>query len=119
MHAAYELSFKGYTKPELYNLIQFVAVQPAQKYRLTFMLRTDNLKSGGPPLLKVTAGPENTVIAATGPFPTGSPDWKQFELDFNSRKCRRCQHCHHRAFCAGECPVTGSIWYDDFRLTRL
>ena len=32
------ITFKGYTKPELYNLIQFVAVQPAQKYRLTFML---------------------------------------------------------------------------------
>ena len=114
------ITFKGYTKPDLYNVVQFVAVQPAMKYRLSFMLRTDNLKSGGPPLLKVTAGPENTIIAATGPFTTGSSDWKKIELEFSiPENADGISIITSRALWAGECPITGSIWYDDFRLTRL
>lgn len=114
------ISFKGFTKSDLYNAIQFVAVEPGAKYRLSFMLRTDNLKSAGPPLLKVMSGPENTVIAATPPFPTGSADWKQMSLELSvPNDADGIVIVTSRAFCPGECPLTGSVWYDDFRLARL
>ena len=114
------VSFKGYSKPELHNVVQSVAVQPGGRYRLSFMVRTDNLRSGGPPLVQIISGRENKGIAASTPFETGSQDWKPFTIeftaptDFDSVMIRT-----GRVTCGEECPIVGTIWYDDFRLTKL
>ncbi len=50
------VSFGGYTEAALYNITQYVMVKPATKYRLTFWLRTEDLKSGGTPKLEVNNG---------------------------------------------------------------
>ena len=115
-----KIAFKGYTRPDLYTLAQIVAVQPGARYRLSFKLRTDNLKSAGPPLIKVTSGLENTIVAATAPFATGSADWKEISLEFTvPDTADGIEIFTSRALCAEECPITGTIWYDDFQLSRL
>lgn len=114
------ISFKGFAKPELHNVVQSVVVQPGAKYRLTFQVRTDNLRSGGPPVLQIISGRENKGIAASEPFAVGSADWKEMSVeftapeDFDSVMIRT-----GRVSCADECPISGTVWYDDFRLTKL
>jgi hypothetical protein len=113
------VSFKGYTKPEMHNVVQFVAVQPGARYRLSFMVRTDNLRSGGPPFVQVISGPDNRGIAASEPFVSGSADWLPVSFDFTAPENFDGIHIRTgRVYCE-ECPITGTIWYDDFRLTKL
>jgi hypothetical protein len=114
------VTFKGYSKVDLHNVVQSIAVQPGARYRLSFMLRTDNLRSGGPPVLQIISGKENKGIAASEPFEAGSADWKLMTVDFtvpedfDSVLIRT-----GRVSCGDECPISGTIWYDDFRLIKL
>ncbi|HVF29789.1 MAG TPA: carbohydrate binding domain-containing protein [Pyrinomonadaceae bacterium] len=114
-----KLSFKGYAKPELHNVVQYVAVQPGARYRLSFMVRTENLRSGGPPLVQVVSGPENRGIGASEAFAVGSSDWTPVAFEFTVPDDFDGIHIRtSRIFCE-ECQILGTVWYDDFRLTKL
>lgn len=114
------ISFRGYAKPEMHNVVQFIAVQPGARYRLSFMVRTDNLRSGGPPLLQVIGTQQNIGIAASEPFAAGSADWKPMSIEFTAPDDLDGVHIRTgRISCGEECPISGTIWYDDFQLSRL
>jgi hypothetical protein len=114
------ITFRGYSKPDLHNVVQSIAIQPGGRYRLSFMLRTDNLRSGGPPVLQVISGLENKGIASSDPFESGSVDWKQMSVDFTAPADFDSVLIRTgRIACAEECPISGTIWYDDFRLSKL
>jgi hypothetical protein len=115
-----KVSFRNYLKPELYNITQVVTVEPQRRYRLTFKLRTDNLRSGGPPLLEIVAYNSYKHIAASQPFPSGSSDWQDVVVDFDVPPgVENIELRTIRVPCTGECPIAGIIWYDDFRISRL
>ena len=114
------MTFRGYSKVDLHNVVQLIAVRPGGRYRLSFMVRTDNLRSGGPPLLQVLSGLENKGIAASEPFAAGSADWKQMTVDFTAPEDFDSVTIRTgRIACSEECPISGTIWYDDFRLSKL
>jgi hypothetical protein len=114
------ISFKGYAKPELHNVVQYIAVEPGARYRLTFMVRTDNLRTGGPPVVQVISGKDNLGIASGQPFENGSADWKEVSMEFTAPSDFDGVHIRTgRVSCGEECPINGTIWYDDFRLTKL
>jgi Flp pilus assembly protein TadD len=113
------VAFKGYAKAELHNAVQFVAVQPGGRYRLSFMVRTDNLRSGGPPLLQIISGRASVGIAASEPFALGSADWRPVTLDFTAPDDFDGVQIRTGRVSCEECPISGTIWYDDFRLTKL
>ncbi len=113
------MSYTGFIGVEIKNLREFVAVQPLQKYRLTFWVRTENLKSGGTPLVEVANAIDDKVIVATPQFPTGTNNWQQLRLDFTTPgNTEAIEIRTNRAFCGENCPIFGSIWYDDFSLTK-
>lgn len=113
------IAFKGYAKPELQNVVQFIAVQPGARYRLSFMVRTDNLRSGGPPLVQVIGGQENVGIGASEPFAPGSVDWTPVSIEFTAPQNYDGIFIRTGRVMCEECPIAGTIWYDDFRLTKL
>ncbi|MEP6704285.1 MAG: carbohydrate binding domain-containing protein [Acidobacteriota bacterium] len=114
------VTFRGYSKVDLHNVVQSIAVQPGARYRLSFMLRTDNLRSGGPAVLQIISGIENKGIAASPPFESGSADWKQVTVDFTAPEDFDSVLIRTgRVSCAEECPISGTLWYDDFRLSKL
>jgi hypothetical protein len=115
-----KVTFRNYIKPDLYNVAQIVAVQPGKRYRLTFKVRTDNLRSGGGPLLEVIALKKWTRLAATEPFPIGSVDWQEFALEFAvPEDVEGVELRTVRMPCGEECPIAGVFWYDDFQIQRL
>lgn len=114
------VTFKGYSKVDLHNVVQSIAIQPGARYRLSFMLRTDNLRSGGPPVLQIISGKENKGIATSEPFGAGSADWKLVTIDFTAPEDFDSVLIRTgRVSCGDECPISGTIWYDDFRLIKL
>lgn len=115
------MTFRGTARPDFFNTAQTVAVIPGQKYRLTFWVRTENLKAVSGPLISVATGDESTGLGATQPFPNGTNDWRQLTVDFavpagvDGIEIRTL-----RGGCGlDDCAITGVVWYDDFEIVRL
>lgn len=114
------VSFSGYSEPTLYAINQYVTVEPSANYRLTFWVRTDNLKSGGTPALEIYNANDDKPIVMSEAFPTGTTDWKQVELKFVAPANAEAVGIRTvRTFCGSPCPIIGTFWYDDFKLERL
>jgi Flp pilus assembly protein TadD len=114
------LTFKGYVKPELHNVVQFVAAEPGARYRLGFSLRTENLRSAGPPMQQVVAGPAAAILGSTQMFATGTQEWTSLSIEFTvPADADGFAIRTVRGSCGDECPIVGTMWYDDFKLTKL
>lgn len=114
------ISFSGYSEPTLFNIYQYVTVEPSAKYRVTFWLRTENLKSGGTPAIEIFNAVDDKNIITSEAFPAGTTDWQQVKLDFTVPANTEAIGIRTiRAFCGTDCPIIGTLWYDDFNLQRL
>jgi Carbohydrate binding domain/Tetratricopeptide repeat len=113
------LSFNGFANIEIKNLRQYVAVQSGKHYRLTFWLRTENLKSAGTPNIEIVNANDDKVITSTNLFPTGTNDWQQLKLDFMTpANAEAIEIRTGRGYCGNACPIFGSVWYDGFVLSK-
>ena len=114
------VTFNGYMNPSLYNIYQIVTVEPAARYRLSFRLRTENLKSGGTPELEIYNAVDEKSIATSSSFPVGTNDWQQVKVDFTAPQNAEAIGIRTiRAFCGSNCPIVGTFWYDDFKMEKL
>ncbi|MFN2501495.1 MAG: tetratricopeptide repeat protein [Pyrinomonadaceae bacterium] len=113
------LVFKSYSKPAFANVFQTVVIEPNTSYRLRFWLRTEDLRSAGGPLLELINANDGTPIARTRPFPLGTNDWQEVTVDFRtSNGCAGVGLQTIRTYCGEDCPLVGTMWYDDFELTK-
>ncbi len=113
------LKFRNYARPELQNATQLVAVEPGASYSLKFWLRTEDLRTGGEPLIEIVNGNDDKVIASSPRFPLGSNDWQQMQVDFTApQNSKGVVIRTSRISCGDNCPISGTIWYDDFSLSR-
>jgi hypothetical protein len=110
--------FTGYSGTDLVNHISLAAaVEPNKKYRLSFWLKTENLKSAGTPTLEIVNANDDKIIIASKPFPTGSNDWQAVTLDFTTpENCEGLFIRTARAYCGEVCPIVGTFWMDDFKI---
>lgn len=114
------VSFSGYSEPTLITANQYVTVEPSANYRLTFWVRTENLKSGGTPMLEIYNANDDKILVSSEPFPAGTSDWQQVKLDFTAPVNAQAVGIRTvRSFCGINCPIIGTLWYDDFKLERL
>ena len=112
--------FNGFFAPTFYNISQIVVVEPSAKYRLTFWVRTENLKSGGNPAIEIYNAKTEQSIAISEPFPSGSNDWQQIKVEFVAPSDTPAVGLRTtRIFCGDVCPIVGTFWYDDFRLEKI
>jgi len=113
------ITFKGFSSPEYNGISQFAAVVPGNKYTLRFWVRTEGLKSAGPPLIAVVNARNGTTVANSSPFPTGSNEWQESDVSFAApENSDAIQIRLVRASCGENCPIAGSVWLDDFELKR-
>jgi hypothetical protein len=113
-------AFNGYSAVQLTNIYQFVVIQPSARYRLSFWVQTENLKSAGPPTLEIFNAADDKTIAVGKPFPTGTNDWQQFQIEFTApENAEAVMIRSSRIYCGNSCPIVGTIWLDDFSLDRI
>lgn len=113
------LLFSGYIKPNFYNLWQSVAVQPKEKYRLSFFVKTEGLKSAGSPLIELINANDDKLIVSTKPLPIGSSEWQEIVLDFTTpQNSEGIIIRTNRIFCGDVCPIFGTVWLDDFKINK-
>lgn len=114
------LDFKGSSDPSVLLLSQLVIVQPNSRYRLNFTGRTQELVSGGPPVITVTsARGDAPSLAESKPLQTTN-GWQHYDLEFSSGNADAVFIGIQRAKCAEAlCPCFGSLWLDDLSLDKL
>jgi tetratricopeptide (TPR) repeat protein len=113
------VTFRTYVKPELSNPWEYVTVQPGANYDLRFWVRTENLRSAGPPQIEILRSNEFKLIAASPPFPTGTNDWQEMSITFKAPDDSDGVSVRlARSYCGDACPLVGIIWLDDLTLSR-
>ena len=113
------VTFNGFAEPQLYNIYQTIALEGGAKYRLSFWLKTENLKSAGTPLLEIVNTADSKLITASKPFPTGTTEWQQINLDFTMPDGAEAVYIRTaRSYCGDSCPIVGMFWYDDFEISK-
>jgi hypothetical protein len=112
--------FRNYQKPAFYGIWQNVAVEPNGVYNLRFWVRTENLKSAGTPVIEIVNGPDSQIIAVSKPFDTGTTEWQEYSVDFTIPANSDALFIRSsRSYCGDACPLVGTMWLDDFILTRI
>lgn len=115
-----KLNFKGFNRAELDNVNQLVAVQPGMRYRLSLMLRVENLRTSGGPIIVVVDANHDALIAKSQSFPTGSHDWQPVSIEFTvPENCDGLSIRTNREPCGEGCLINGIVWYDAFKLEKI
>lgn len=117
------LEFKGTVDASTSLLTQLVVVEPNTRYRLRFMARTQELKTGGPPLVVIgdASSKENRELSQSPPLLPDLKEWREYVVEFQTGaetlavlvKLRR-QPCS-----TAPCPIFGLLWLDNFSLQKL
>src|SRR5947209_1742584 len=113
--------FNAAGEAEFHNVSQLVAVEPSTHYRLTYFVRTEELRSAATLVaMAADASSPDTALAASAPVPSGTNDWQQVSFEFTTGpKTEAVLIRLVRVGCPeGSCPIYGKIWYDDFDLQR-
>jgi len=114
------LNFRNFTKPDFSQIVQTIAVEPSGRYRMTFWLRTENLRSAGPPLVEVLDAENGGLLVRSRPFAEPNAEWESVTIEFAApANCDGITIRTNRVACGVDCPITGTLWYDDFSLTKL
>jgi hypothetical protein len=113
--------FESTGQMDFRNVWQFVAVQPATRYRLSYFVRASELTSAATLVTTVSdAATDSVALAVSEPVAVGTYDWRQMSVDFTTgAKTEAVVMRLVRVGCITEaCPIFGKIWYDDFDLQR-
>ncbi|HEY7784402.1 MAG TPA: tetratricopeptide repeat protein [Pyrinomonadaceae bacterium] len=114
--------FTGVANDETEFVKQLVLLEPGSSYRLTFAARSFELESDGPPAVSVIeAGPSGRVLVASHPSFKGTTDWNSYEVEFTTSDNTQAAYVVlRRQKCQTEvCPIFGTLWLDNFSLTKL
>lgn len=115
------IEFNGDSDPASPVITQLVIVAPNTHYQLHFVARTEEIVSGGPPLIGVTDMSTNESLGASIPFAQPTSNWQNYTLDFNTRSATTAiQIALGRESCGkSPCPIYGRLWLDGFSLQKL
>lgn len=112
------VEFKGEPDITTNFASQLVLTEPGQRYRLSFVVRTEKLTSGGMPSVAVLNPAGDRTLAQTEALPPETGAWRRYELEFKATD-RAALIAVRRLYCNAPCPVFGRAWFDDFMLEKL
>jgi tetratricopeptide (TPR) repeat protein len=118
--ASLKVEFNGDSDPATQVISQLVLVQPNIRYQLKFASRTENIVSGGLPIVVVRDADSQTVLGKTEPLPQAASNWLDYSIDFNSIETTHAILISvQRERCAdSRCPIFGRLWLDNFSLRK-
>jgi hypothetical protein len=115
------LAFQVRSRLNDIGLSQLVAVMPATDYDLEYYVKTEGLHSVSTPMIQIFDAADNALMATSSDAPNGNNDWQRVSIGFKTgEKSQAVIVRVNRAGCGEDysCPIFGTLWYDDFNLTR-
>ncbi|MEJ7624436.1 MAG: hypothetical protein WKF34_10635 [Pyrinomonadaceae bacterium] len=114
------VAFRNFTRLETPHLSQTVAVEPSIAYRLSFWLRTENLRTGSSLVVDVVNTDVGSPLGRAPLVATPVPDWTLVTVEFRTpQNCQGILIRTGRLPCGDDCAVSGVIWYDGFELNKI
>jgi tetratricopeptide (TPR) repeat protein len=118
LHVAY----LGYSEPATAVLSQLLLVEPEKRYRVAFAARTEQMVTGGLPLITLTdAGNAKALLGQSSTLGSEHGSWRTVSFDFQTgQKTEAVELRLVRKQCnSAPCPIFGSLWLDSFSLAAL
>lgn len=105
------------------NVYQLVPIQPQTAYDLEFYVSTDKLTTAGAPQIDIVDPTTTAVLMSSAMAPVGTNGWNRVSLSFKSGEKTEAVIIKIVRFpCVDKetpvCPIFGTVWYDDFSITR-
>ena len=116
------IEFDGNSNPESLVISQLVLAEPAGRYRINFASRSQDVVTGGPPLLVVgDASGDLKRLGQSSPLAKGTSDWQPFSFEFSTGPATRAVMLSlQRESCTtSPCPIFGSVSLDSFSVEQL
>ena len=86
---------------------------------MSFWAKTDDLRSTGNPMIEIVNAMDDKTITRSEPFASGTSDWKQFTVRFTAPPGSEAVSIRTiRQYCGDNCPISGSVWLDEFKLQK-
>ena len=110
------LDFSGRSNPSTEIISQVIVVQARTRYRLNFAARTENLVTGGLPMIVITDAGDGRVLAQSQTLPAWSGKWQPYSVELTtSDNTEAVVVVVKRQACSSSpCPAFGRVWVDSF-----
>jgi Tetratricopeptide repeat len=108
---------------EAVNVYQLVPIQPQTTYDLEFYVSTDKLTTAGAPQIDIVDPTDTRVLISSAMAPVGTNGWNRVSVSFKTGEKTEAVIIKIVRFpCVDKetpvCPIFGTVWYDDFTITR-
>jgi len=115
-----QLEYKGESASGSQPIRQLVLLEKDTRYSLSFMAKTDNLVTGGPPEVVIFDGAETRLLGQSGPISAGTTGWTPHNIDFYVDENTSAVHIGlQRVACSqNPCPAFGRLWLSNFVVTK-
>ena len=115
-----QITFDGNWTPGTNLLSQTIIVEPEQRYRVSFALKTKDVATGGPPFITARDAANNQLLGKTENLPTASTQWLTMNFEFTTLNNSQAAVIRlERNNCASApCPIFGTLWLDQFRIEQ-
>ena len=114
-----QISFDGDWDTGATLLWQTVLIEPGQRYRLKFFVKTKDLVTGGPPRIVLADATNDQILVKSDPFPSEGGSWSEMNVEFTASSQAIVINLARDNCASAPCPIFGVVWLDDFSLQQL
>ncbi len=113
------VQFNGNSNPTTAVLSQLILVEPAKRYRISFVSRTKDITGAARPIVTVSEAKSDQLLTSSAALPQGTSDWQVQSFEFVSgAESQAVTVSLRRENCASTpCPIFGFIWLDSFEIS--
>ncbi|HBB89467.1 MAG TPA: hypothetical protein DC047_17825 [Blastocatellia bacterium] len=115
------IEFAGDSNPGIDLVSQLLLVEPGRHYKINFAARSQEIVTGGLPIITVTDASANKRLGQSLPLAKGSTNWNVISFEFTSQPTTNAVVLSvQREGCnAAPCPIFGVISLDSFSIEQL
>lgn len=115
------IEFAGDSNPGADVVSQLLLVEPARHYKINFAVRSQEIVSGGLPLITVTDAGVPKRLGQSPPLSMGSSNWNVLSFEFTTQPTTNAVVLSvQREGCStSPCPIFGVISLDSFSIEQL
>jgi hypothetical protein len=116
------IDFGGDSNPGSALVSQLILAQPSKRYRVNFAARSQDVVTGGLPLVVVEdASVERKRLGRSAPLSKGTRDWQVFSFEFTTEPTTSAVvlSLQRESCTTSPCPMFGSVSLDSFFIEEL
>jgi len=114
-----QVNFSGDWAPGAAFLSQTLILEPEKTYRISFVVKTKDLVTGGPPFIAVRDATNNELLGKSENFPTATNSWLTLNFEFTTQTNSQAAIVRlERNNCDTTCPIFGTVWLDQFLIEQ-